>query len=76
MFTHVTQAQYVDDYRVRLSFNDGAQGEIDLSSELYGEIFAPLKDKSFFKSFTLEGHTLSWSNGADFAPDFLRELIS
>ena len=75
MFTHVTQAKYIDNYRVWLAFNDGAEGEIDLSSELYGEIFEPLKDPSFFKSFRLEGHTLSWSNGADFAPEFLREHI-
>ena len=75
MFLHVKQAKYLDEYRVWLSFNDGAQGEIDLSSELYGEIFEPLKDISFFKSFALEGHTLSWVNGADFAPEFLREHI-
>ena len=76
MFTHVEQAKYLDGYKVWLSFNDGAEGEIDLSSELYGEIFEPLKDMSYFKSFTLEGHTLSWSNGADFAPEFLREHVS
>ena len=76
MFIHVEKAKYIDDYKVWLSFNDGAEGEIDLSSELYGEIFEPLKDVSFFKSFTLEGHTLSWRNGADFAPEFLRECIA
>jgi hypothetical protein len=76
MFTHVEQAKYIDGYKVWLSFNDGAQGEIDLSTELYGEVFEPLKDISFFKSFSLEGHTLSWSNGADFAPEFLREHIA
>jgi hypothetical protein len=75
MFIHVTQAKYIKDYKVWLLFNDGAKGEIDLSSELFGEIFEPLKKKSFFKSFTLDGHTLSWRNGADFAPEFLRELI-
>nr|VFJ88983.1 MAG: Protein of unknown function (DUF2442) [Candidatus Kentron sp. LFY] len=76
MFLHVVQAKYIDDYTVWLSFDDGVQGEIDLSSELHGEIFEPLKDKAFFESFTLEGHTLSWRNGADFAPEFLRENIS
>lgn len=76
MFIHVTQAKYCGDYKVWLAFNDGAEGEIDLTSELYGEIFEPLKDKNFFKSFSLEGHTLSWSNGADFAPEFLREQIA
>ena len=76
MFTHVEHATYIGDYRVWLSFNDGTEGEIDLSSELYGEIYEPLKDISFFKSFTLEGHTLSWTNGADFAPEFLRAQIA
>lgn len=76
MFMHVTQAKYIEEYKVWLSFNDGAEGEIDLTSELHGEVFEPLKDKTFFKSFTLDGHTLSWSNGADFAPEFLREHIA
>ncbi len=75
MFLHVEQAKYLDDYKVWLSFNDGVEGEIDLSSELSGELFEPLKNRTFFKSFVLEGHTLSWSNGADFAPEFLREHI-
>ena len=76
MFMHVTKARYIEDYKIHLSFNDGAEGEINLASELYGEIFEPLKDKAFFKSFTLDGHTLSWSNGADFAPEFLRENVA
>ncbi len=76
MFMHVINAKYIDTYKVWLSFNDGAEGEIDLASELYGEIFEPLKDLAFFKSFSLEGHTLSWSNGADFVPEFLRESIT
>ena len=75
MFIHVINAKYIEDYKIWLSFNDGAEGKVDLSSELYGEVFEPLKDKFFFKSFTLEGHTLSWSNGADFAPEFLHDQI-
>ncbi len=75
MFLHVTNAKYCGDYKIWLSFNDGSEGEIDLSSELYGEVFEPLKNKAFFSSFTLEGHTLSWENGADFAPEFLREQL-
>ena len=76
MFIHVTQARYLTGYKVWVAFNDGAEGEIDLSGELEGEIFRPLNDRSFFRSFTLEGHTLSWSNGADFAPEFLRERLA
>jgi len=75
MFLHVVDAKYCDEYKVLLCFNDGAEGIVDLAKELYGQIFEPLQDKDFFKSFKLEGHTLSWSNGADFAPEFLREQI-
>jgi len=75
MFIHVTQARYVGDYRLWLAFNDGAAGEVDLASELYGELFAPLKDPLLFRSFRLEGHTVAWDNGADFAPEFLRERL-
>ena len=75
MFIHVTNAKYIRDYQIWLSFNDGTEGKVDLGPELHGEVFELLKDKEFFRSFSLEGHTLSWSNGADFAPEFLREQI-
>ncbi len=76
MFLHVTQAKHIDNFRIWLIFNDGTEGEVDLSSELYGEIFKPLQELSFFSSFTIEGHTLSWSNGADFAPEYLHRLVT
>ena len=75
MFIHVTKAEYVGEYRIHLTFNDGAEGVVDLSTELFGEVFEPLKKKDFFKNFILEGHTVAWHNGADFAPEFLRERI-
>ena len=73
MFLHVVKAKYIDEYRVSLLFNDEVEGEVDLSSELEGRVFEPLKDISYFRKFKLAGHTLSWDNGADFAPEFLRE---
>lgn len=76
MIPWVIKANYIKDYRVWLSFNDGIEGEVDLSSELDGKIFEPLKELSYFKNFKVIGHTLSWENGADFAPEFLREKIT
>ncbi|KJR41706.1 hypothetical protein MCHI_002405 [Candidatus Magnetoovum chiemensis] len=75
MIPWVIEAKYMGGYRVWVSFNDGAEGEVDLSSELEGEIFEPLRDISYFKNFKILGHTLAWENGADFAPEFLRESI-
>ncbi|OQX26797.1 MAG: hypothetical protein BWK80_08600 [Desulfobacteraceae bacterium IS3] len=75
MFLHVTDAKYLKKYTVRVAFNDGASGSVDLSSELWGKVFEPLKDINCFRRFEIRGHTLSWDNGADFAPEFLRENI-
>ena len=71
----LVEARYVRDYVIWLRWNDGSQGEVDLRDELEGPIFEPLRDPSFFKGFTLssEMHTLVWPNGADLAPEFLRE---
>ena len=75
MILHVREAKYLHDYVIRLRFNDGAEGEIDLVGELEGEMFAPLKDQSAFQNFRVdeELQTVVWANGADFAPEFLYE---
>ncbi|MBI1983408.1 MAG: DUF2442 domain-containing protein, partial [Acidobacteria bacterium] len=44
MFLHVLEARYVRDYVVWLKFSDGAAGEVDLSAELDGPVFGPLRD--------------------------------
>jgi hypothetical protein len=75
MILHVTRAEFVSGHRVHLWFNDGSDGEIDLTGVLNGPIFEPLRDETVFKRFRLEGHTLAWENGADFAPEYLHELM-
>ena len=75
MFLHVKEARYLQDYVIWLRFNDGAEGEIDLQSELDGEVFSPLRDKRRFRQFRVdpELETIVWENGADLAPEFLYE---
>ena len=73
----VVDARYVRDYVVWLKFSDGIEGEVDLQDELFGEVFEPLKDKEFFRKFIVhpEWLTITWPNGADFAPEFLYSAI-
>lgn len=77
MLPQVLEARYINGHKVWLRFNDGAEGEVDLSSELNGPIFEPLRDTHFFRQLTVhpELRTLVWPNGADFAPEFLRDSI-
>ena len=77
MIPRVAAARYVRDYIVSLQFHDGTEGLVDLGTELYGEIFEPLKDKALFQQFYVhpEFHTLCWPNGADIAPEFLYDHV-
>ncbi|HCE45777.1 MAG TPA: DUF2442 domain-containing protein [Lentisphaeria bacterium] len=73
MFLHVQKAKYVKDYVIWVRFNNGAEGQVDLKDELYGEVFTPLRNPEMFKSFKVdpEIETIVWKNGADMAPEFL-----
>jgi uncharacterized protein DUF2442 len=73
MFLHVTNARYVEDYKIEVSFNNGRKGVADLCEALKGFMFEPLKDKSLFSSFTIDKdlETIVWPNGADLAPEYI-----
>jgi hypothetical protein len=75
MILHVNRANYLSGHRVHLWFNDGTEGEVDLRDVLDGPIFERLRDVNYFRQFRLEGHTLTWPNGADFAPEYLHGLV-
>jgi hypothetical protein len=77
MILHVTEVKYERDYVLWLKFNDGAEGFVDLAGEMYGEMFAPLKDPKAFRTAKLDPEldTVVWDNGADLAPEFLHQRL-
>jgi hypothetical protein len=77
MKSRLIDARYAGGYRVWLRFADGLIGEIDLDAELWGPAFAPLKDVAEFAKVRFEPDlgTIVWSNGADFAPEFLHDEL-
>jgi hypothetical protein len=71
----ITSADYEHDYRIKLKFNTGEEGVVDLSDliEKYS-IAQPLKNIGEFKQFFLdEWPTLAWSCGFDVSPETLYE---
>ena len=76
MFLHVVQVTYLKDYTLRVAFNNGVTKDVDLTDELSGEIFAPLKSPDRFRQVSVnpDTGTIEWPNGADLAPEFLYEI--
>jgi hypothetical protein len=75
-FLWITKAEYADEYKLLLTFNNDVTKLVDLKDSLYGEVFEPLKDIEKFKQFELSDWTVEWYNGADFAPEYLFKLNS
>jgi Protein of unknown function (DUF2442) len=75
---HVTRVEVVGDYRLRLGFEDGSEGEVDFSALGWRGVFAPLRDPSYFKRVELDQElgTIVWPNGADIAPETLHDRVS
>jgi len=77
MILHTEQIEPRDGYRLFVRFNNGVSGEISLVDELWGEMFEPLKDPVLFATARQDStmQTVVWGNGADFAPEFLMDLL-
>jgi hypothetical protein len=70
---HVTDVAVVGDHRLRLEFEDGTAGDVDMSSWEWRGVFAPLSDPAYFERATVDRElgTIVWPNGADVAPETL-----
>ena len=78
MTPRLTKAEYIEEYKVKVTFEDRAVGIIDLDGDLWGEVFEPLKDLNNFRAFKVdpELQTIVWPTGADLAPEFLYERVA
>ena len=70
----VTDVDYVKDYELLLTFNDGTRKLADLKPYLTGEVVGELLDPDKFIQYGLTGYTIEWANGADLAPEFLYDI--
>jgi len=79
MLKDVVEVYPLDGYRLRLRFEDGTEGVIDVSQLVpFTGVFAPLRDRTEFLSVRVnpELGTVCWPSGADLDPDVLYSLAS
>ena len=71
---HVTDAQALERYRLRLTFEDRTEATVDLADLVArGGVYRPLKDPDYFNRARLDtdAGTVVWPNDVDMAPEEL-----
>lgn len=69
----VINANYQNEYKILLQFNDNKKGVVDFKSFILdGKIkqFKQLQDIEKFKNFQVD-YTLKWNDDLDLAPEYL-----
>lgn len=69
----VVSVKVLRPYVFEVTFADGTVRDVDMEAELWGEMFAPLRDPEFFAQATVDPElgTVVWPNGADICPEVL-----
>ena len=70
----VISAEYCDDYKIKVTFENGKSGIVDFQAFVNGRgIFSRLRDKESFMRFHIntELGILEWENDIDIAPETL-----
>ena len=80
MFPRVKRVRHICDYRLGVTFTDGATAELDFRQRIVGRggVFRQLEDIEYFKGVQVdpEAGTIVWPNGVDFCPDVLYSLAT
>lgn len=74
MLVDVIDVRPLDAYRLRLTFEDGVQGDVDIANLVtFTGVFAPLAEQHYFRQVAVnpDSGTVCWPNGADIDPDVL-----
>ncbi len=77
MILRIIEVRVVGPQTLFLRFNDGAEGDVDVAPLLKGPVFEPVRNSAFFERAELDpvSGTVAWPNGADFAPEALRQHL-
>ena len=79
MLPNVIAVEQTGPYRLRIRFDDGADGEIDFQQVIsFKGVFEPLGDPAYFARVRVddEARTIVWPNGADLDPLVLHSRIT
>ena len=74
MSTTITQLEWLEGYRLCVSFSDGSEGIHDFTALVNGTdpLLEALRNEAYFGQVSVESGALKWPNGFTVAPEPLR----
>ena len=79
MLYDIIEVKVIKNYTLYLSFENGVQGEVDISKIVpFKGLFSKLRDKEYFSTVYVNKDlgTIVWDNGADLSPSYLYSVVS
>ena len=79
MLKDIVEARPLGGYRIHIRFEDGAEGEVDLTKLVeFRVVFEPLRDPEQVRKVAVhpELGTVCWPNGADLDADVLYSRVT
>ncbi|MDQ7031831.1 MAG: DUF2442 domain-containing protein [Desulfonauticus sp.] len=71
MYLGVKEVQALDDYKLKLKFENNEERIFDLKPYLNLGKFSELQDQELLKKVRVSFDTIEWPNGIDLDPEFL-----
>ena len=72
------QVEALPGYRIRVAYEDGVEGVIDLAGDVGRGVFAPLTDEAFFRTVHVGRYgQIAWSEDLEICADAAyREIVN
>jgi len=72
-----TEVKAIGEYKIKVAFDDGVTGIVDLESLIQKGIFRQLMDKNIFQNVYTDGAAIAWSDELEIdADNIYAEILS
>jgi len=68
----ITEVEIKEDYNLLITFKDGLTKKVNILPFIRNGVSSSLKDYGFFRKVKIENGYLTWPNGFDLCPEFMR----
>ncbi|GAG24752.1 unnamed protein product [marine sediment metagenome] len=73
----IINLEYIEDYKLRLTFKTGKKGIVDLGEySKKGGVFSRFSDIEYFKKVYVDHGVLCWTDNVDIAPETIYSMAT